>query len=205
MEEITNVEQQENPQGQDETVEARDKEQAEKKLELSEKELQSEIDKAVTKALKTRDTKWEEKLQQRIEQERNEAEQLAKMSEEERLKVQFDTERKQFEEERKQFLRERLELETVKQLQTEGLPTNFSGFVIGDTAEVTNQNIKSFKDAWISAIEKAVDERLKGSTPNSSNGKVSVVTPEEFKKMGYHQRVELQAKNPELYAQLNNR
>jgi Domain of unknown function (DUF4355) len=202
MEEITKVEQ-ENQQGQIETEESQAPET--KKLELTEKELQSEIDKAVTKALKTRDTKWEEKLQQRIEQERNEAEQLAKMSEEERLKVQFDAERKQFEEERKQFLRERLELETVKQLQTEGLPTNFSGFVIGDTAEVTNQNIKSFKDAWISAIEKAVDERLKGSTPNSSNGKVSAVTPEEFKKMGYHQRVELQAKNPELYAQLNNR
>jgi Domain of unknown function (DUF4355) len=205
MEEITNVEQQENPQGQDETVEAQAKEQVEKRLELSEKELQSEIDKAVTKALKTRDSKWEEKLQERIEKERSEAERLATMSHEERLKAEIDAERKQFEDERKLFLRERLELETVKQLQTEGLPTNFSGFVIGETADVTNQNIKAFKDAWVNAIENAVNERLKGDTPKSSNGKVSAVTLEEFRKMGYHQRVELQAKNPELYAQLNNR
>lgn len=200
MEEIKQVEGQEIQQGQIETVEAQDtvKEEEVKKFELTEKELQSQIDKAVTKAIQTRDSKWEAKIQE----ERSEAEKLGKMSEEERLKAQFEAERKQFEDERKQFLRERLELETVKQLQTEGLPTNFSSFVIGETADATNQNIKSFKDAWISAIEKAVDERLKGDTPKSSNGKVNALTQQDFLKMSVTERAELMSKNPDLYSQL---
>jgi hypothetical protein len=191
-----------NQQGHQGTEEAPEQQD---NLTVSRDELQKMIDsgadKRVSQALKTAREKWESELSEKIQKERSEAEELAKMTEAERLQREFDNQKQTFEEERKSFLREKLELQTVKSLQAEELPTEFSEFVLSDSAEKVSENIKRFKEQWQQAIEKAVDERLKGSTPKGSSAKTTI-NRTDFAKMSYAQLNDFKIKNPELYSQL---
>lgn len=165
--------------------------------------LQKETDRKTTKALETAKSKWEAEYQAKLETEKSEAEKLAKMSEAERFEAELAKQKDAFESERAQFNREKLELQTVKELAAEGLPTEFSSYVLADSAETIKENIKTFKTKWQAGIEKAVDERLQGKTPktaNKPNGEV--ITKEQFSKMGYNERLNLFNLNPDLYEQL---
>lgn len=165
--------------------------------------LQKETDRKTTKALETAKSKWEAEYQAKLETEKSEAEKLAKMSEAERFNAELAKQKDAFESERAQFNREKLELQTVKELAAEGLPTEFSSYVLADSAETIKENIKTFKTKWQAEIEKAVDERLQGRTPktaNKPNGEV--ITKEQFSNMGYNERLNLFNSNPDLYEQL---
>lgn len=166
------------------------------------KMLQSETDKRVSQALKTAQEKWQKEFEAKLEAEKSEAEKLAKMSESEKQQAELQKMKEQFESERKQFMREKLELETVKQLSSNGLPTDFSKFVLADDAETINNNIKSFKEQWEKAIEKAVNEKLQGVTPKTATKQGTKVTKEQFAKMGYKDRMALYESDPDLYNQL---
>lgn len=166
------------------------------------KALQAESDKRVSGALKTAQEKWEAEFKEKLEVEKSEAEKLGSMTESERLQSQFDKQKQDFETERQTFLRERMELQTVKELSTEGLPTDFSKYVIADTAEEVKANISTFKAQWQQAIESAVNDRLKGKTPTNSIGIKTAITKDEFNKMGYKERANLIESDPELYAEL---
>lgn len=165
--------------------------------------LQSETDRKTTKALQTAKDKWEAEYKAKLETEKSEAEKLAKMSEAERFNAELLKQKESFESERAQFNREKLELQTVKELSAEGLPTTFSSYVLADSAETIKDNIKNFKSMWQAEMEKAVNERLQGRTPktaNKPNG--GVVTKEQFNKMGYSERLNLFNTDPDLYEQL---
>ena len=165
--------------------------------------LQKETDRKTTKALETAKSKWEAEYQAKLETEKSEAEKLAKMSEAERFEAELAKQKDAFESERAQFNREKLELQTVKELAAEGLPTEFSSYVLADSAETIKENIKTFKTKWQAEIEKAVDERLQGRTPktaNKPNGET--ITKEQFDKMGYAERLNLFNTDPDLYEQL---
>ena len=190
VQENQNQEQQENVQSETFT-----KEQVEKML-------QAETDRKVSKALETAKAKWQEEFQAKLTEEKNQAEKLAKMSESERLKAEFDKEKQAFETERQQFLREKLELQTVKELSTLGLPTDFSTFVMADNAEAIKENISILKEQFEMAIEKAVAEKLRGHTPKTATQTGTTVTKEQFKKMGYKEKMEIFNTDPELYNQL---
>ena len=134
----------------------------------SEKEFQSEVDKRVTEALKSAQTKWQSDYEIKLKAERDEAAKLAKMSAEERAKAEFDKEREKFNTERSAHQRERLEFECTKQLAGESLPVEFATMLTGADAEATKANIGTFKTAFDKAIEAAVTARMKGSAPTVS-------------------------------------
>ncbi|WP_051633650.1 DUF4355 domain-containing protein [Bacillus sp. UNC41MFS5] len=167
-----------------------------------EKLLQSEGDKRVTSAMQKAQAKWEAEFKQKLEAEKSEAEKLAKMSEEEKMKAELEKEKAKFEEERKQFMIERLELETVKQLSSLELPTEFAKFVLGADAESTKANIDTFAGQWQKAIETAVDKKLQGHTPKASNGNVNAMTKQEFLNKPYNERLAIMNNNPDLYKQI---
>ena len=183
-------------QQQQEQTETFTKEQVDKML-------QAETDRKVSKALETAKAKWQEEFETKLQQEKSEAEKLAKMSESERLQAEFDKQKAQFESERQQFLKEKLELQTVKELSAMGLPTEFSNYVMADNAETIKANIETFKSHWEQAIEKAVNEKLQGHTPKSAT-KVGgmTVTKEQFNKMSYKEKMEIYNTDIDLYHQL---
>lgn len=145
-----------------------------------EKQKQQEADKRVTSALKKQEEKMKQQWEKRLEEERKEAEELAKLSEAERAKVEsekqkmkFEEERRTFEKQRVEFEREKLFLETEKVLSSEKLPTEFAGFVIGENAEKTHENIQAFKEKFQEAVQAQVNDVLKGKAPRTGGTKLS--------------------------------
>ena len=164
--------------------------------------LQAETDRKVSKALETSKAKWQQEYEAKLQAEKSEAEKLAKMTESERYEAQLKAEREQFEKERAEFKKAQLEAQTIKELSSVGLPTEFSSYLLADDAETIKSNIDTFKTKWIDAIEKAVDERLKGSTPQTSNKVATTLTKDQFGKLNYHERAKMLQENPNLLQEL---
>ena len=166
------------------------------------KMLQSETDKRVTEALKTAQEKWSKEYAEKLENEKKEAERLAKLSAAEREKDKFDKERKAFEAERAQFERDRLEMQVAKELTNVGLDASFASILMGADADASMENIKTFKASFDKAVEAAVKARLAGRTPDSGSG--SELTANPFSEDGYNltKQAELYRTNRELYNEL---
>ena len=135
---------------------------------------QSELDSIIEKRLAKERNKWEKKIQE----EADEAARLATMSEQEKQQALFDKRVKDFEEREAAFnqaqealMREKMLNETSKQLSNRNLPLDFAEKLMASTAEDTLANIDAFEKQWQAAIEKAVDSKLKGSTPTSPKSK----------------------------------
>lgn len=166
--------------------------------------LQAETDKRVTGALQTAKAKWEAEFNIKLENEKQEAARLAKLSAAEREKAEFDKQKAEFEKQRAEFTKTQMLNQTMLELQKESLPVNFAEYMVGESAEKTLEKINAFKDVWQEALQKAVDERLKGKSPKTGSDS-GTLTKEEFNKMGYKERIALMASNPVLYAELSKR
>ena len=117
---------------------------------------QEELDKILNKKF----AQWQKKT----EEAKLEAERRAKLTEAEKLAE----ERKEFEAMKKQFIYEQRVNETSKVLASNNLPIEFADFLISDSDEATTQRVDLFKNAFNQAVEKLVNERLKGNTPRTS-------------------------------------
>ena len=159
---------------------------------------QEEVDKIIAKRL-SRATK---DIEAKIEAERKEAEELAKLSEAEKQKKLFEKQVKEFEETKRAFENEKLLNETTKQLASKNLPIEFAEMLKGEDAESTFENIKVFEEKFNTALEKAVNDRLKGNTPRVSISNNSEITKEQFNKMTYLEKTKLFNENRELYDKL---
>lgn len=131
---------------------------------------QAELDAIIEKRL----SKERKKLEQKIKEEADEAARMAQMSEAERQQALFEKRVKEFEEREQQFNeaqtalnKEKMLNETSKQLASRGLPLDFADKLMASTAEDTLKNINDFERQWQEAINKAMDSKLRGSTPTS--------------------------------------
>lgn len=152
----------------------------------TEQEFQSEIDRRVTQALKTSQEKWQAEYQQKLEEEKQEAERLAKLSAAEREKAVFEKQKEEFEKQRREFERERLANQTLKTLAVEDLPAECCDWIMAGVkkAEDIMTRITDFKKMFSEAVEKRLEERTQSTTPGSGNSQVkSTYTVEDVKKM----------------------
>ena len=94
---------------------------------------------------------------------KTEAERLATLSADERKAEEV----KAFERDKAQFQHDRLVNETVKQLATKGLPVDLAEQLTGKDATETLANITAFEKTFNTAVEKGVNDRLKGSAPKA--------------------------------------
>ena len=152
---------------------------------------QEELDKILNKKF----AQWQKKT----EEAKAEAERKAKLTEAEKLAE----ERKEFEAMKKQFEYEKRVNSTSKVLASNNLPVEFADFLVGENEEVTSQRVDLFKDAFNNALEKAITERLRGTTPKVSTSSMASITKEQFKKMDLMQRQELFNNDRELYNELS--
>ena len=154
---------------------------------------QAELDKILNKKF----AQWQKKT----EEAKIEAERKAKLTEAEKRAE----ERKEFEAMRKQFEYEKRANSTAKILASNNLPIEFSDFLIAETDEATTQRVDLFKNAFNEAVEKLVNERLKGSVPKVGTSTKKEITKEQFKKRDLAQRQKLFIENKELYDKLSQR
>ena len=160
---------------------------------------QEEVDKIVAKRL----AREKKDIEAKIEKERQEAEELAKLSEAEKQKKLFEKQVREFEETKRAFEAEKLLNETVKQLAAKNLPVGFAEMLKAEDAETTFENIKVFEEKFNEALEKMVNERLKGTTPKAATASASTgITKEDFKKMNLKERIALRDRDPELFNEL---
>ena len=153
---------------------------------------QEELDKILNKKF----AQWQKKT----EEAKIEAERKAKLTEAEKLAE----ERKEFEAMRKQFEYEKRVNSTSKVLASNNLPVEFADFLIGDTDEATTQRVDLFKNAFNEAVEKLVNERLKGSVPKVSTGvKNNTISKQDFRSMSYKEKMDLYNNNKELFKKLS--
>ena len=152
---------------------------------------QEELDKILNKKF----AQWQKKT----EEAKAEAERKAKLTEAEKLAE----ERKEFEAMRKQFEYEKRVNSTSKVLASNNLPIEFSDFLVADTEEATTQRVDLFKNAFNEALEKAVNERLKGKTPKVSMSSSTAITKEKFRSMSYKEKMDLYNKDKDLFDKLS--
>ena len=131
--------------------------------------LQSETDKRVTQALNTAKAKWEAEFGEKLENEKQEAARLAKLTAEQREKELFERQKADFAAQQAAFQREQMLNSTMIELQKESLPVQFAEYMLADSAETVAANITAFKSKWQEAVQKAVDDRLKGATPKGGS------------------------------------
>lgn len=124
----------------------------------------------IAKMIAAEKAKWEKEskteIEQRIEEEKNEAARLAKLSEEERQQALIQKEKEEFEKEKAAFRQEQLLVEKGKQLQEIGIPSILASRIHGETAEEAIEDVKSFKAEWDKALKVAVDQALLDSVDN---------------------------------------
>ena len=152
---------------------------------------QEELDKILNKKF----AQWQKKT----EEAKAEAERKAKLTEAEKLAE----ERKEFEEMKKQFEYEQRVNSTSKVLASNNLPIEFADFLIAETDEATTQRVDLFRNAFNQAIEKTINERLRGKTPKVSTQTSKGITKEEWNNMNLVQRQQIFNSNRELYNELN--
>lgn len=132
---------------------------------------QDDVDSIITKRLEREQKKWEKNLTEKIEKERKEAERLAKLSAEEKEKEVLEKTKKEIEKTKNNLKKRELLLDAKDVLSDKALPVNFAERLLGEDAESTMDNIKAFEEEWQKAIEKAVNDKLKGTTPKSGEKK----------------------------------
>ena len=163
---------------------------------------QEEVDKMISKRLQ----RERKDIEAKIEAERKEAEELAKLSEAEKQKKLFEKQVREFEETKKAFENERLLNETSKQLASKNLPIEFAEMLKGNDAEKTFENIQLFEAKFNEAVEKVVTERLRGNVPKTTtSSSLTSITKEQFRSMSYMEKMDLYNKDREMFDKLNNK
>ena len=163
---------------------------------------QEEVDKMISKRLQ----RERKDIEAKIEAERKEAEELAKLSEAEKQKKLFEKQVREFEETKKAFENERLLNETSKHLDAKKLPIKFAKLLKGKNAEETFENIQLFEVEFNEAVEKVVTERLRGNVPKTTtSSSLTSITKDQFRSMSYMEKMDLYNKDKELFTQLNNK
>ena len=163
---------------------------------------QEEVDKMISKRLQ----RERKDIEAKIEAERKEAEELSRLSEQERQKKLFEKQVKEFEETKRAFENERLLNETSKQLASKNLPIEFAEMLKGNDAESTFENIKLFEAKFNESVEKVVTERLRGTVPKTTTTpNIASITKEQFRSMSYMEKMNLYNENKDLFNELNNK
>ncbi len=177
-----------------------------KKIELTEEELlkriESESDKKLEKALKTARTKWEKEFHEKLEQEKKEAERLAKLSEKERKEEEMRKREEELEKRFKELERKELKADAIGVLTEKQLPTNFVDFLLADNAEKTLENINVFKSAFDEAVAAKVKEALAGNPPKKNPSGNNFKNPFSKAHFNLTEQAKLYKENPDLYKQL---
>lgn len=149
---------------------------------LKNKDYQSEFDRRVAKAIETAKGKWQEDFNSTLENKIVEAQKLAKMTAEEKAKFEKEKAEKELQTRIAEVTRRELKAEAKEQLQNDGFPAELAESLIYTDAESCKKSLEAVKIAFNAAVEKAVNDKLKGSVPKAGKGAVDFdsMTDEEY-------------------------
>lgn len=126
---------------------------------------QAEFDRRVQKAVNTAVTNAQKKWQALTDDKLSEAEKLAKMTKEEKAQYMQKKKEKELSDREAAVTRSELMAEAKNSLSDEGLPTELAEVLNYTDADACKKSMETVKKAFQTAVEKAVDEKLKGGEP----------------------------------------
>lgn len=137
----------------------------EKKAENKESE-KKYSDEQVDEIIKEKKAKWQKQQDEKI-RELEEARKLEKMNEDEKLKYELDKYKRELEEYKQRENQSAMAKVAKNMLIEEGfnISDDLVNNLITDEAESTKENVKDFSDMLKDLVEKEVNERLKGKSP----------------------------------------
>ena len=129
------------------------------------KDYQSEFDRRIAKALNTAQAKWEANQQDKINEALTEAEKLRNMKAEEKAKYEENKRIKALEAREKEITTRELKAQAYETLAEKNLPKELISTLNFESADTCNASIEAVEKAFQSAVEKAINDRLKGNDP----------------------------------------
>lgn len=133
---------------------------------------QEDVNKLIQDRLTREQSKWEKKVQE----EKTEAEKLAKMKADEKLKYQQEKREKELADRERELTTRELKAQTYETLAEKGIPKELVDVLNYESAETCNASIESVSKAFQTAVEKAVNEKLRGGNPQKQFNNSSVDT-----------------------------
>lgn len=135
---------------------------------LKDKKYQSEFDKRVAKALETAKSKWETDYQAKIQEAKTEAEKLAKMNADQKAEKEEKKKLDDLAKREKDITTRELRATAYETLAEKNLPKELVDILNYSDAEQCNKSIEAVEKAFQSAVEKAVNDKLRGGNPPKS-------------------------------------
>ena len=136
---------------------------------------QDEVDNIIKGRLAKERKSWEKQL---VDQQ-TEAEKLASMSEKEKKQYQEQKRAKDLETREAAITRRELTAQAKVQLADKGIPTELAEILNLTDAESCKKSIETVEKAFQTAVEKAVEEKIKGNAP-MKKAKDKTLTDEEL-------------------------
>lgn len=136
---------------------------------------QEELDKIVQGRIAKERKAWEKHL----EDEKTEAQKLETMSEKEKKKYQEEKRIKELDDREAAITRRELTAQAKVQLADKGIPTELAEILNLSDAESCKKSIETVEKAFQTAVEKAVEEKIKGNAP-MKKAKDKTLTDEEL-------------------------
>ena len=156
---------------------------------------QADFDREISKMYE----KFEEKFNKRAETAKQEAERLANMNAEERLKYEIEQREKAIADKEREWTLKENKYECSKILSEKGLPVAFTDFVVAESAEEMNKNIRIFETEFKKAVLADVDKRIKGNIPKTATvGLTEEMTKEKLAKLPYDQQMAYLKEHPDF-------
>lgn len=136
----------------------------------SDKNYQSEFDKRITKAIATAQAKWETTKATELEAAKSEAEKLAKMTADEKVKFEQEKKEADFNKRYKDLTTRELKAEAYGVMAEKGLPKELVDVLNYESADTVKASMEAVSTAFQSAVEKAVNEKLRGTGAPKGSG-----------------------------------
>ena len=136
---------------------------------------QEEVDKIVQGRIAKERKSWEKQLQEQ----QTEAPKLEKMSEKEKKKYQEEKRIKDLDDREAAITRRELTAQAKVQLADKGIPTELAEILILTDADSCKKSIETVEKAFQTAVQRAVEERIKGREP-MKKAKDAKLTDEEL-------------------------
>lgn len=136
---------------------------------------QEEVDKIVQGRIAKERKSWEKQLQEQ----QTEAQKLEKMSEKEKKKYQEEKRIKDLDDREAAIIRRELTAQAKVQLADKGIPTELAEILILTDADSCKKSIETVEKAFQTAVQRAVEERIKGREP-MKKAKDAKLTDEEL-------------------------
>ena len=127
---------------------------------------QADIDRIIAKET----AKWRRQQEEAVNAARTEAEKLASMSAEQRAQAEREAREAELSKREAEITRRELKAQALETLAQKGLPSDLSSMLAYTDADACNASIDAVEKAFRSAVQKGVEERLKGNAPKTGAG-----------------------------------